>query len=383
MEDKRIRVGITHGDTNGIGYEIIMKAFEDPQMLELCTPIVYGSPKVAAYHCKAMELQTNFSIISKAGDARDGRVNVLPVFDEEIKVDFGQTSEEADKAAMQAVERALADYDAGLFDVLVTAPHSVSVQKKFMNAIRKYMEQNSDCHDILPIHICESLRVAMVTGNLPIREVTKALTKERIIEKANVLFRSLKRDYRVSTPRVALLALNPKNDKTGEWGTEEKELMMPSIEQLESAGMQAFGPYAADDFFGQAMYDHFDAVLAMYHDQATVPFRTLAHEDCVLLTSGLSLVHTAPDQDCAYAVAGQGKSDETAMRHAIFAAIDVWRNRIHYDEPMKNPLPKLYHEKRDESEKARFNVRPKDQFRKEPKEINGETPRDSAKETVK
>lgn len=384
MEDQKIRVAITHGDTNGIGYEVILKAFEDPQMLEFCTPIVYGSPKVAAYHCKAMGLQTNFSIINKAEDARDGRVNMLTVFDEEVKVDFGQSSEEADKAAFCAIERALADREAGLVDVLVAAPHSAAVQKKALHALQKYQETIGETlSDLLPIHICEGLRVAMVTGQLPLKEVAKTISKERITEKAHVLFRSLKRDFRISTPRVALLALNPKEGNNEEWGVEEKEMMIPAIQQLESEDSQAFGPYAADEFFGQSMYDHFDAVLAMYHDQATIPFCTIAHDDSVLLVGGLTFVYTAPNQDCAYAVAGQGQADAMTMRHAIYTAVDVLRNRLNYDEPLKNPLPKLYHEKRDDSEKARFTVRPKDQFKKEPRAPRGESASNSTEETAK
>ncbi|MBQ9230262.1 MAG: 4-hydroxythreonine-4-phosphate dehydrogenase PdxA [Prevotella sp.] len=370
MEEKMIRVAITQGDTNGVGYEVIFKTFSDPAMFELCTPIIYGSPKIAAYHRKALNLETNFSIINTAEEARDGRLNILTCFDEEIKVDLGQPSEEAGQAAYKALDRAMTDYRAGLFDVLVTAPiNKATIQSPGFHfpGHTEYIETCvGDGNKALMILMNETLRVALVTTHLPIKEIAKAITKETIIDKASIFHKSLKRDFRISNPRIAVLSLNPHAGDNGLLGSEEQEIIKPAIDELEKKGIQAFGPYPADGFFGSNAYDHFDGVLAMYHDQGLAPFKTIALESGVNFTAGLPIIRTSPDHGTAYDIAGQGKADENSFRHAVYTAIDVFRNRQNYDEPLKNPLPKLFHEKRDDSEKVRFAIpKAKDQFKKE------------------
>lgn len=370
MEEKMIRVAITQGDTNGVGYEVILKTFADPAMFELCTPIIYGSPKIAAYHRKALNLETNFSIINSAEEARNGRLNILACFDEEVKVELGQPSEEAGLAAFKALDRAMTDYRAGLFDVLVTAPiNKATIQSPGFHfpGHTEYIETSvGDGNKALMILMNESLRVALVTTHLPIKEVSKAITKEAIIEKATIFHKTLRRDFRISTPRIAVLSLNPHAGDNGLLGSEEQEIIKPAIDELENAGIQAFGPYPADGFFGSNAYDHFDGVLAMYHDQGLAPFKTIALESGVNFTAGLPIIRTSPDHGTAYDIAGQGKADENSFRQAVYTAIDVFRNRKNYDEPLENPLPKLFHEKRDDSEKVRFAIpKAKDQFKKE------------------
>lgn len=361
MEDKKIRVAITHGDTNGIGYEVILKTFADPAMLELCTPIVYGSPKVAAYHRKALDLPTNFSIIEKAEDAQNGRLNLLATFEEEVKVELGEPSKEAGEAALKALDRAMTDYRAGLYDVLVTAPiNKNTIQSELFHFCghTEYIEQSvGDGQKALMILMNDSLRVALVTTHLPIKDIAQAITKEAIIEKAVIFHQALKRDLRISSPRIAVLSLNPHAGDGGVIGTEEQETIIPAIKELEETGVYAFGPYAADGFFGSGMYNRFDGVLAMYHDQGLAPFKTLALENGVNYTAGLPIVRTSPDHGTAYDIAGKGIADEQSFRQAIYAAIDIWRNRQNYDEPLGNPLPKLYHEKREDGEKVRFTVK--------------------------
>jgi len=370
MEEKMIRVAITQGDTNGVGYEVILKTFADPAMFELCTPIIYGSPKIAAYHRKALNLETNFSIINSAEEARNGRLNILACFDEEVKVELGQPSEEAGLAAFKALDRAMTDYRAGLFDVLVTAPiNKATIQSPSFHfpGHTEYIETSvGDGNKALMILMNESLRVALVTTHLPIKEVSKAITKEAIIEKATIFHKTLRRDFRISNPRIAVLSLNPHAGDNGLLGSEEQEVIKPAIDELENAGIQAFGPYPADGFFGSNAYDHFDGVLAMYHDQGLAPFKTIALESGVNFTAGLPIIRTSPDHGTAYDIAGQGKADENSFRQAVYTAIDVFRNRKNYDEPLENPLPKLFHEKRDDSEKVRFAIpKAKDQFKKE------------------
>lgn len=360
MEDKMIRAAITHGDTNGIGYEVILKTFATPTILELCTPIVYGSPKLAAYHRKALNLETSFNIIERAEDACDGKLNILACFDDEVKVDLGQPSEEAGKAALMALDRAMTDYRSGLYDVLVTAPiNKATIQGEGFHfpGHTEYIETCvGEGNKALMILMNEDLRVALVTTHLPIRNVAEAITQEAIVEKASIFNLSLKRDFRISSPRIAVLSLNPHAGDNGLLGNEEKDIIIPAIEELEKKGIQAFGPFPADGFFGTAAYSHFDGVLAMYHDQGLAPFKTIALDNGVNFTAGLPIVRTSPDHGTAYDIAGQGKADENSFRQAIYTAIDVFRNRQFYDEPMQNPLPKLYHEKRDDSEKVRFAI---------------------------
>ena len=369
MENKKIRVAITQGDTNGVGYEVIFKVFEDPTMLELCTPIIYGSSKIAAYHKKALNKETNFSVINSAEEARDGRLNLLSCFEEEIKVEFGQPSEEAGGAAFKALDRAMTDFRKGLYDVLVTAPiNKATIQSPGFHfpGHTEYIETSlGEGKKALMILMNDRLRVALVTTHLPIKDVATAITKESIMEKATIFHQALKRDFRISNPRIAVLALNPHAGDDGLLGAEEKNIISPAIEALAKKGIQAFGPYPADGFFGAGTFNYFDGVLAMYHDQGLAPFKTIALDNGVNYTAGLPIIRTSPDHGTAYDIAGQDKADENSMRQAIYTAIDVFRNRQFYDEPLQNPLPKLFHEKREDGDKARFAVRSKELFKKD------------------
>ena len=368
MEERKIRVAITQGDTNGVGYEVILKVFSDPNILELCTPIIYGSPKIASYHRKTLNLDVPYTIINHAEEARDGRVNLLACFDDEIKIEMGQPSQEAGAAALKALDRAMTDYRSELYDVLVTAPiNKATIQSPGFHfpGHTEYIETSvGEGQKALMILMNETLRVALVTTHLPIKDIAKAITKEGIIEKATIFHKALKRDFRISSPRIAVLSLNPHAGDNGLLGSEEKDIILPAIEELADKGIQAFGPFAADGFFGSGAYDRFDGVLAMYHDQGLAPFKTIALESGVNYTAGLPIVRTSPDHGTAYDIAGKGVADENSMRQAIFTAIDVFRNRKFYDEPLQNPLPKLFHEKREDGDKARF-ARPKDMIRKE------------------
>ena len=369
MENKKIRVAITQGDTNGVGYEVIFKVFEDPTMLELCTPIIYGSSKIAAYHKKALNKETNFSVINSAEEARDGRLNLLSCFEDEIKVEFGQPSEEAGGAAFKALDRAMTDFRKGLYDVLVTAPiNKATIQSPGFHfpGHTEYIETSlGEGKKALMILMNDRLRVALVTTHLPIKDVATAITKEGIMEKATIFHQALKRDFRISNPRIAVLALNPHAGDDGLLGAEEKNIISPAIEALAKKGIQAFGPYPADGFFGAGTFNYFDGVLAMYHDQGLAPFKTIALDNGVNYTAGLPIIRTSPDHGTAYDIAGQDKADENSMRQAIYTAIDVFRNRQFYDEPLQNPLPKLFHEKREDGDKARFAVRSKELFKKD------------------
>ena len=380
-QERKIRVAITHGDTNGIGYEVILKAFADPAILELCTPIVYGSPKIAAYHRKALDLDANFSIINSAEEARDGRLNLLACFDEEVKVEFGVPTAEAGEAALKALDRAMTDFRSELYDVLVTAPiNKATIQSSGFRfpGHTEYIETSvGEGNKALMILMNEDIRVALVTTHLAIKDVAKAITKEAIIGETTIFHQSLKRDLRISNPRIAVLALNPHAGDEGVLGTEEQDIIKPAIEELSERGIQAFGPYPADGFFGSGNYNRFDGILAMYHDQGLAPFKTIAQDDGVNYTAGLPIIRTSPGHGTAFDIAGKGIANENSMRQAIYTAIDIFRNRKNYDEPLQNPLPKLFHEKREDGDKARFAVRPKDQFKREKPDTNKKTDSES------
>lgn len=360
MDNQNVRVAITHGDTNGIGYELIFKAFAEPEMLELCTPIIYGSPKVAAYYRKAMNLPGQFSIIQKAEDAQDGRINLLAAVEEEVKVDMGMPTPESGQAAVKALDRAMTDYRNGLYDILVTAPinnGNAQIENYPFQGHKKYIETClGEGKKGLSILVGGNLRIASVTEKTPLKEVAAGITTDAIVEKVTLMQQTLKRDFMITNPRIAVLSLNPKSNEDTSCGIEEREVIIPAIDALAEKGVQAFGPYASDEFFGQGYFADFDGVMAMYHDQATIPFHSLYTEDGVIYTAGLPIIRTTADVTPSFSIAGTGHADETSFRHAIYLAIDAFRHRNDYDEASSNPLPKLYHEKRDESEKVRFSI---------------------------
>lgn len=371
MEDRKIRVAITHGDTNGIGYELIFKTFAEPEMLELCTPIIYGSPKIAAYHRKAMNTQANFSIINKAEDAQDGRVNLLACFDDEVKVDLGIPTKESGEAALKALDRAMTDFRSQLFDVLVACPvnqASMSDSNFTYRGLKAYSETSiGDGAKGVKMMINEIMRIALVTDGLALKDVPSRITEENLLSKIRAVNEAMKRDYRLSNPRIGVLALNPVAD-----GEEEKTIIGPTVCKAADEGINAYGPYSADEYFSQNIYEAFDVTLAMYDDQAVIPFTTLMQSDGIYYVASLPLVCTAPALTPDFESAGQGTSDESALRHAIFEAIDIVRHREEHDAPLVNPLQKLYHEKRDESEKVRFSIpKKRDGFRSDRRQPSG------------
>ena len=358
MEERKIRVGITHGDINGIGYEVILKAFSDPTMLELCTPVVYGSPKVAAYHRKAMDIQTNFSIINAASEIQDGRLNIMNCIDDELKVELTKPTPEAGQAALAALERAMGDYQEGLFDVLVTAPinkHTIQSDTFHFPGHTEYIEQRvGEGQKALMILLKNDFRVALVTGHLPVSEIAHELSKELIQEKMAIFHRSLKYDFGIDSPRIAVFSLNPHAGDNGLLGKEEQNIIIPAIKEMTAKGIQCFGPYPADGFMGSGNYTHFDGILAMYHDKVHAPFKALAMDEGVNFTAGLPIVRTSPAHGTAYDIAGKGIASEDSFRQAVYVAIDVFRNRCMEREISARPLRKQYYEKRDDSDKLKL-----------------------------
>lgn len=351
---RRIRVGITHGDINGVGYEVILKTFSDPTMLELCTPIVYGSPKVAAYHRKAIDSSTNFSIINSPEEAQTDRLCILNCTEDELKVELTKPTPEAGKAALDALERALQDYRDGLIDVLVTAPinkNTIQSETFHFPGHTEYIEERlGEGKKALMILLKDDLRMALVTGHIPLKEVANTLTKELIMEKLEIFAHSLKQDFGIDSPRIAVFSLNPHAGDNGLLGTEEEEIILPAMKEMIAKGVQCFGPYSADGFMGSGNYCHFDGILAMYHDQGLAPFKALAMDEGVNYTAGLPIVRTSPAHGTAYDIAGQGIAMEHSFRQAIYTAMDIYRNRIIEQEIHARPLRKQYYERRDDSD---------------------------------
>ena len=358
MEENKIRIGITQGDINGVGYEVILRTFADPMMLELCTPVIYGSPKVAVYHRKSLDLSTNFSIVNSASEVAPDRLSVVNCTDDEVKVEFSKADASAGKAALDALERAVEEYKAGLIDVLVTAPinkHTIHSDQFDFPGHTEYIEQRLGNGDkALMILMKGDFRVALVTGHIPVSQIASTLTQELIKEKLAIFDRSLKQDFGISAPRIAVFSLNPHAGDGGLLGTEEEEIIIPAMKEMAAKGILCFGPYPADGFMGSSNFTHFDGILAMYHDQGLAPFKALAMDEGVNFTAGLPVVRTSPAHGTAYDIAGKGIASEDSFRQAVYVAIDVFRNRQREKAARANPLRKQYYEKRDDSDKLKL-----------------------------
>lgn len=350
MADKKIRVGITQGDINGIGYEVILKALEDNRILELCTPVLYGSGKIAAFYRKALNLAPiQWHQIDNVDDTIDGDYNIINVIHEDTKVEPGVESKAAGQAAFIALERAVADLRAGNIDVLVTAPiskNAIQSEQFTFPGHTEYLESSlGDGAHALMILCTDRIRVALVTTHTPVSQLSDAITKDAVLEKILALNASLEKDFGLGHPRIAVLALNPHAGEQGLLGKEEQEQIAPAIEEAQAQKIHCYGPYAADGFWGSGAYTKFDGILAMYHDQGLAPFKTLAMEAGVNFTAGLDFVRTSPDHGTGFDIAGHGLADAESMRQAIYTAIDVWRNRRGHARAHRNPLRKQYYEK--------------------------------------
>ena len=331
----KLKIGITHGDINGISYEVMLKTLEDNRILECCTPIIYGSPKVAAYHRKLIDVNLNLNLIGKAEDAVATRVNIINCASDEIKVDLGKSTPAAGEAAFVALERATQDLKEGKIDALLTAPiNKNNIQSAQFNfpGHTEYLEQLfGNTGDALMILANQSIRVAVVTGHIPVCKISEQLTTEKIGKKIEQFNTSLQKDFGITKPRIAVLGLNPHAGDGGVIGSEEQEIILPAIEQARQNGMICFGPLPADGFFGTDAYTHYDGILAMYHDQGLIPFKVLAMEDGVNFTAGLPVVRTSPDHGTAYDKAGKNQANPNSLRQDLYMAIDIVKQRNNHD----------------------------------------------------
>lgn len=356
MGKDKIRVGITQGDINGIGYEVILKTFSTPEMLDLCTPVIYGSAKVAAYHRKALGLPSvPYQTITSAGDAEDDKINLVICTDDEVKVELSHPTPESGKAARDSLLKATEEWQNGLIDVIVTAPidkHNVQGDGFNYTGHTEYLEDRlGEGRKSLMILAKDGLRVAIATNHLPILQVSGAITRETLKQKLTIFNASLRGDFGISKPRIAVLALNPHAGDNGLIGTEEAGTIIPVIEEMRQNKVLCFGPFPADGFFGSGNYKHFDGVMAMYHDQGLAPFKILSDGAGVNFTAGLPVIRTSPAHGTAFDIAGKGTASEESFREAVYMAMDIFRYRMSEKELHANPLRKQYHEKKDDSDK--------------------------------
>jgi 4-hydroxythreonine-4-phosphate dehydrogenase len=334
--------GISQGDINGIGYEVIMKALADPTINDICTPIVYGSPKVAAYHRKALNINNFiFNNIRSAEEANPRKANMINCLDDNTRVELGKSTPQGGEAAVLSLEKAVADLLGGKIDVLITAPidkHNVQSDKFRFNGHTEYLMDKAGPHEALMFMISESMRIGVATGHVPLKNVPEMITVELIVRKLRLMNRSLIQDFGIRKPRIAVLGLNPHAGDNSLLGAEEAEIISPAILKSQKEGIMAFGPFPSDGFFGAGSFNKFDGILAMYHDQGLTPFKALSFDSGVNFTAGLPFIRTSPVHGTAFDLAGKGEAMENSFRQAIYLACDIFRNRQLYAEISKNPL---------------------------------------------
>ncbi len=342
MKAKSIIAGISHGDINGIGYEVIIKVLMNPLINDLCVPVVYGSPKVAAYHRKTLNISNfSFNNIRSAEDANPKRANMINCLDDNVRVELGKSTPQGGEAALASLERAVDDLKNGKIDVLVTAPidkNNIQSDRFSFKGHTEYLRSMAGAEDDLMFMISENMRIGFATGHLPLRNVPGVITAELIERKLRLMNQSLILDFGIRRPRIAVLGLNPHAGDNMLLGTEEAEIISPAIKNVEKEGIMAFGPFPADGFFGSGTFSKFDGILSMYHDQGLSPFKALSFDSGVNFTAGLPFIRTSPVHGTAFSIAGKGEASENSFRQAMYLACSIYKNRQMHEEISKNQL---------------------------------------------
>ncbi len=342
LSPKPITIGISQGDINGIGLEVIMKTFSDPAMLELCTPVLYSSAKTMSYHRKALQMESfNYNTITSSDGITPRKFNLANIYSEDVNIELGKLTETGGKYAIRSFQAACESLSKGKIDALVTAPihkHNTHSEDFPFAGHTGYLDERFGKGNSLMMLVAGDLKVALCTDHLPIASVAEAITQERILKKLKALANSLKQDFSINKPKIAVLGLNPHAGDSGTIGAEEEKVILPAVKTSVQEGMLVYGPYPADGFFGTMAFKKFDAVLAMYHDQGLIPFKYMAFDSGVNYTAGLPVIRTSPDHGTAFDIAGKGVANEQSFRNAVYLACDLVRTRRDNKLATANPL---------------------------------------------
>lgn len=341
--DHRIIAGITHGDFNGIGYEVILKTFSDIRIMDSFIPVVYGSSKIMSYYRKNFGFsELNINVVKSPEQALPKRINVINIYEEEVKVEAGKSTQLAGELSFLAIEKAVQDILEMKTDVLITGPiNKANIQSTNFSfpGHTEYLAMKANAQQHLMLLLDDHFRIGVATGHIPLRNVPQAITIDLILKKIEIFSASLKRDFGVNRPKIAVLGLNPHAGDGGLLGAEENDVIIPAIQKATDNNYLVLGPFPSDGFFGSEQFLKFDGILAMYHDQGLTPFKALSFKNGINFTAGLSFVRTSPDHGTAYSIAGKNLASPDSFRAALFSAGDIFRKRNEYDELKKNPLP--------------------------------------------
>jgi len=336
----KIIVGISLGDLNGIGVEVILKTFQDRRMLEFCTPVIFGSTSVISYHKKVLKLEIPINGITTVEQINHNKINVMNIWKEDVVVELGKATKISGTYAAKSLEASLNSLKENKVDVLVTAPiNKETIQSEDFNypGHTEYLNANLE-GDSLMILMTDTLRIGLITGHIPIAKVAEAITPELITSKVTIMHTSLVKDFGINKPKIAVLSLNPHCGDKGVIGKEDDEILVPTIQKIQESGKLVFGPYAADGFFGSETYKQFDGVLATYHDQGLAPFKALSFGSGINFTAGLSKVRTSPDHGTGFDIVGKNKANPSSFKEALFSAIQIFKSRKEHKELTKSPL---------------------------------------------
>lgn len=342
MNEQNIVVGISVGDLNGISGEIILKTFEDPRILDLCTPVIFASIKVMNFFKKHFKSSIDFNSIHDIGHLKQGKVNVLNCWKEPISINFGQEETKIGEYALKSLESATKALKEKQVDTLVTAPinkHNIQSEAFTFPGHTDYLAKELGGKSLM-FMVTDTLKVGLLTDHVPVKDVSEHISEELITDKINTVYNTLRKDFKIIKPKIAVLGINPHTGDNGVIGSEDDAIMRPTLRKINEEGKLVYGPYAADSFFGSNNYKNFDAIIASYHDQGLIPFKTLSFGQGVNFTAGLTRVRTSPDHGTAYEIAGKGVADESSFKEALFTGIKIFRNRRDFEELTANPLKK-------------------------------------------
>jgi len=338
--EENIIVGISIGDLNGIGGEIVLKTLEDPRMLEFFTPVIFASVKTISFLNKHFDLKLNFNGISNFNQIIPGKLNVYNVWNDRCNIEFGKEDPEIGIYAIKSLQAATKALKDDQINVLVTAPinkHNIQSEEFNFPGHTDYLAKELEGTSLM-FMVSDDLRVGLLTDHVPVKDVSKHINKKLIKDKLDIIFTSLEKDFKIRKPKVAVLGINPHSGDNGVIGKEDDEILKPTLDEIRKKGRLVYGPYAADSFFGSKNYKNFDAIVAAYHDQGLIPFKTLAFGQGVNFTAGLNKVRTSPDHGTAFEIAGKGEADESSFKEAVFTAIQIYKNRKEFEELTQNVL---------------------------------------------